>query len=121
MADTQTVHFQMVMPEIGAASTTWGTSLNGDLAIIDTQMFANQQGSLPIGSISMFAGSSPGSGINLRGPVCGHRLQLWRLRNELQPAQSSGQVPHRRELKLHPGGDWRRGGACPHHRRVARA
>ncbi len=64
MADTQTVHFQMVMPEIGAASTTWGNSLNGDLAIIDTQMFANQQAGLPIGSIAMFAGSSTGSGIN---------------------------------------------------------
>ena len=64
MADTQTVHFNMVMPEIGSASTTWGNSLNGDLAIIDAQMFANQQGSLPIGSIAMFAAGSTGPGIN---------------------------------------------------------
>ena len=59
MADTQTVHFQMVLPEIGAASTTWGTSLNGNLAIIDTQMFANQQAGSPIGAITMFAGIGP--------------------------------------------------------------
>lgn len=47
------------MPEVGSAATTWGGSLNGDLADIDTQVFAAQQAGLPIGSISMFAGVGP--------------------------------------------------------------
>jgi microcystin-dependent protein len=59
MADTQTVNFRWVMPEIGSAATTWGGSLNGDLADIDTQVFAAQQAGLPIGAISMFAGVGP--------------------------------------------------------------
>jgi microcystin-dependent protein len=59
MADTQTVHFRWVMPEVGSAATTWGGSLNGDLADIDTQVFAAQQAGLPIGSIAMFAGVGP--------------------------------------------------------------
>jgi microcystin-dependent protein len=59
MADTQTVHYRWVMPEVGSAATTWGGSLNGDLADIDTQVFAAQQAGLPIGAISMFAGVGP--------------------------------------------------------------
>jgi microcystin-dependent protein len=64
MADTQTVHYRMVMPDVGHAATTWGDSLNGDLVTIDAQMFANQQAGLPVGSIAMFAAGSTGPAIN---------------------------------------------------------
>jgi len=42
MADTVTVNYGWVKPEIGASATTWGIKLNNDLDLIDAQVFANQ-------------------------------------------------------------------------------
>lgn len=57
MADTLTVNYGWVKPEIGASASTWGSKLNGDLDSIDSQVFANAQGSPPVGSIIMFGGA----------------------------------------------------------------
>lgn len=58
MADTLTANYKWVQPEVGAAAATWGASLNANLAAIDTQVYANQQAGVPIGSIIMFGGAT---------------------------------------------------------------
>jgi len=38
MAETQTPNYNLIQPEVGGSSDTWGTSLNGNMAIIDAEM-----------------------------------------------------------------------------------
>jgi microcystin-dependent protein len=63
MADTVTVNYAWVKPEVAGSPTTWGSKLNTNTDLIDAQVFANETAAAgnaaPIGSISMFAGATP--------------------------------------------------------------
>ena len=39
MAETQTPNYNLVQPEVGGSTDTWGTSLNDNANIIDAEMF----------------------------------------------------------------------------------
>ena len=47
------------MPDPGASANTWGSTLNATTQKVDAQVFVNQQGLVPIGSITMFGGAAP--------------------------------------------------------------
>ena len=53
---TTTVHYTWQMPDPGGSANTWGATLNGTTQAIDNQVFLNQQGLAPVGSIMMFGG-----------------------------------------------------------------
>lgn len=59
MADTQTPNYGWIQPQVGGDATTWGTTLNNDLALIDAQVFNNEQGVLPIGSGALWFSNTP--------------------------------------------------------------
>jgi len=56
MADTLTPNYGWVQPAVGGDATTWGTTLNNDLALIDAQVYANEQASVLIGMIVQWGG-----------------------------------------------------------------
>ncbi len=58
MADTFTPHLNLVLPEIGASRSTWGTKLNANAQAIDSYIFAR----MPPGSLQDFAGPTPPDG-----------------------------------------------------------
>lgn len=60
MADTNTAHYSLVKPEVGASATTWGTKLNSDLDIIDAQLFAHA-GALDANNLSL--SNNPGTAV----------------------------------------------------------
>lgn len=66
MADTVTVNFGWVQPEVSGSFATWGNKLNNDLALIDAQVYALQQsaatGGTSVGMIIMYAGTTPPTG-----------------------------------------------------------
>ena len=62
MAETKTPNFGWTKPDIGGDSSTWGNVLNTTFDAIDSVAYANQQSGVPIGSIVMYAGSSPPAG-----------------------------------------------------------
>ena len=58
MAETQTPNFKWVKPDIGGDSTVWGNVLNTTIDAIDSTAWANKQAGVPVGSITMFAGTT---------------------------------------------------------------
>jgi len=44
MASTLTPNYKWVQPTVGGDPTTWGNEINNDLALIDAQVFNNEQG-----------------------------------------------------------------------------
>ena len=62
MAETKTPNFGWTKPDIGGNSSTWGNVLNTTFDAINSVAYANQQSGVPIGSIVMYAGSSPPAG-----------------------------------------------------------
>ena len=56
---TTTTNYIWQMPDPGASSNTWGDTLNKTTQAIDNQVFLNQQGLVPIGTIVMFGGATP--------------------------------------------------------------
>ena len=55
---TTTTNYTWQMPDPGASSNTWGDTLNKTTQAIDAQVFVNQQGLVPIGTIVMFGGAT---------------------------------------------------------------
>jgi microcystin-dependent protein len=58
MVETTTKNYGWIKPQIQGSPETWGGFLNNDLDEIDALVFANQNSGVPIGSITMFAGSA---------------------------------------------------------------
>jgi microcystin-dependent protein len=56
MAATQTPNYGWTQPAVGGDPTTWGTELNNDLALIDAQVYANEQASVLVGMIVQWGG-----------------------------------------------------------------
>jgi microcystin-dependent protein len=56
MAATQTPNYGWTQPNIGGDASVWGNELNNDLALIDAQVWSNEQGVAPVGTVVMFAG-----------------------------------------------------------------
>jgi microcystin-dependent protein len=56
MVDTTTPNYGWVQPAVGGDASTWGTTINNDLALIDAQVWQNEQGVAPVGAVVMFAG-----------------------------------------------------------------
>lgn len=59
MAETLTANYGWTKPDPGASPNTWGATLNSDLDKIDAQVFANQQGLSPVGSMAMWPAATP--------------------------------------------------------------
>lgn len=63
MVDTVTANYGWTKPSVGGDQATWGGLLNGDLDLIDAQVFSNQKaitnGATMVGQVTMFAGTTP--------------------------------------------------------------
>ena len=58
MAETKAPHFPTwVKPDIGGDAENWGNVLNQTIDAIDSVVYANQQATVPIGTIVMFGGA----------------------------------------------------------------
>lgn len=58
MAETTTTNYGWTMPDPGASANTWGSTLNATTQKVDAEVFLNQQGLVPVGAITMFAGGA---------------------------------------------------------------
>lgn len=56
MAETQTPNLKWTKPDLGGDASTWGNVLNTTIDAIDAVAWANQNGVVPIGSLTMWAG-----------------------------------------------------------------
>ena len=59
MAETQTPNFKWTKPDIGGDATVWGNVLNQTIDAIDAVAWATLNAGVPIGTVTMFAGSAP--------------------------------------------------------------
>lgn len=57
MAETTTVNYGWTKPDPGASPNTWGATQNATVDKVDAKVFANEQGLVPIGAITMFGGA----------------------------------------------------------------
>lgn len=70
MAETQTPNFKWTKPDVGGDATVWGNVLNTTFDSIDSVVWNNQQGVMPIGSIVMYSGSAmPTNWMDCNGAV----------------------------------------------------
>ena len=58
-ADTSTPNYGWIQPAVGGDATVWGTKLNQTIAAIDSQVFSNEQGVLPVGSGALWFTNTP--------------------------------------------------------------
>ena len=58
MAETQTPNLKWTKPDLGGDAATWGNVLNTTIDAIDSVVYANQQAGVPVGSLTMWAGST---------------------------------------------------------------
>ena len=56
MAETQTPNLKWTKPDLGGDAATWGNVLNTTIDAIDSVVYANQNGIVPVGSLTMWAG-----------------------------------------------------------------
>ena len=56
MAETQTPNLKWTKPDLGGDAATWGNVLNTTIDAIDAVAWANQNGIVPVGSLTMWAG-----------------------------------------------------------------
>ena len=57
MAATLTPNYGWTQPDVGGDASVWGTTLNDDLALIDAQVFQNEQATVMVGCITMYGGA----------------------------------------------------------------
>jgi hypothetical protein len=62
MADTETLNYQLVKPEVGGSFETWGNKINGNLDVIDTKLKENN---------TLAAAAMPKTGGTFTGAVKG--------------------------------------------------
>jgi microcystin-dependent protein len=58
MASTLTPNYGWTQPNIGGDAQVWGADLNNDLALIDAQVYANEQATVMVGCITMYGGAT---------------------------------------------------------------
>lgn len=58
MAETQTPNYGWPQPDVGGDASVWGNTLNNSLALIDAQVWTNEQATIPVGSGAFWFGAA---------------------------------------------------------------